>query len=69
MSRVYRPAILALLAFLTLLSATGHVDKALNWCGLNRLTEVNRVYLQSSFDRSLNLFGVLSTVKVGLARG
>jgi len=67
MSRFYRPTILTFVVLLTLLAGTGYVDKALNWCGLSRLTEVNQSYLQSSFDRSLKLFGVLSAVKVGLA--
>jgi len=62
-----RPFLVALLIGAILLTAFGVTESLLGRCGLDRLTEKNEVYLESSFERSLRTFAVLSTVKVGLA--
>ena len=49
------------------LTALGFTDRLLGKCGLDRLTEKNDAYLESSQERSLRTFAVLSTIKVGLA--
>lgn len=50
-----------------LFSSTGYLDKVLGFCGLDILSESNDRYLQSSFQRSLKFFGILSVLKIGLA--
>lgn len=50
-----------------LLTALGFADKLLGVCGLDRLSSRNEAYLESSLERSLRTFAVLSTIKVGLA--
>jgi len=50
-----------------LLAALGFADKLLGVCGLDRLSSRNEAYLESSLERSLRTFAVLSTIKVGLA--
>jgi len=59
-------AVILLIAAI-LLSAVGLTERFLGACGLDRLTEKNDAYLESSFERSLRTFAVLSTIKVGLA--
>lgn len=59
--------VLGLLIAGSLLSALGLTEKILGTCGLDRLETGNEAYLESSFQRSLRVFAVLSTVKVGLA--
>ncbi len=49
------------------LTAFGFTERLLGTCGLDRLTSKNDEYLESSFQRSLRTFAVLSTIKVGLA--
>jgi len=49
------------------LTAFGFTERLLGTCGLDRLTSKNDEYLESSFERSLRTFAVLSTIKVGLA--
>ena len=49
------------------LSSTGLITKGLHTVGLGKLSRSNEVYLQESFNRSLQTFAVLSAVKVGLA--
>jgi hypothetical protein len=49
------------------LTAFGLTDRLLGACGLDRLSAKNQEYLESSFERSLRIFAVLSTIKVGLA--
>jgi len=56
-----------LLLAAVILSATGHIPKLIDSLGLHKLKESNETYLQSSFDRSLATFGILSGIKVGLA--
>ena len=58
--------VIALIA-MVVLSATGLVDRALNRCGLERLSVANQGYLQSAFDKSLTGFLLLSSIKSGLA--
>jgi hypothetical protein len=58
--------IIALLCAL-LLSATGVIDRGLDWCGLGRLAATNQRYLDNAFDTSLAGFLLLSTIKSGLA--
>ena len=62
-----RLLILILLLVGILLTALGLTERLLGTCGLDRLTEKNDAYLESSFERSLRTFAVLSTIKVGLA--
>jgi predicted PurR-regulated permease PerM len=50
-----------------LMTALGFTERLLGNCGLDGLTEKNDAYLESSFERSLRTFAVLSTIKVGLA--
>ncbi len=50
-----------------LLTASGATERALGICGLNRLNAKTGAHLESSFQRSLRIFAVLSTIKVGLA--
>jgi len=49
------------------LTALGFTDRLLGVCGLDRLSARNEAYLESSQQRSLRTFAVLSTIKVGLA--
>ncbi len=49
------------------LSAFGFAERLLGACGLERLEAKNAAYLESSFQRTLQTFAVLSTIKVGLA--
>lgn len=58
--------IIALLGAL-ILSATGAIDRGLNWCGLGRLAQTNQRYLDHAFNTSLAGFLLLSTIKSGLA--
>jgi hypothetical protein len=62
-----RLSIVILLVAAILLTAFGLTERFLGTCGLDRLTEKNDAYLESSFERSLRTFAVLSTIKVGLA--
>ena len=62
-----RHAVLIFLLVLLVLTGTGQTDKLLGHCGLNQLSTANRVYLEDSYNRSLKLFAVLSTIKVFLA--
>lgn len=48
-------------------SALGYTEKWVDYAGMNRLTRLNSRYLDASFKRSLGTFGVLSTLKAGLA--
>ena len=48
-------------------SSLGYSEKALDYLGLSRLSQINDRYLESSFQRSLKTFGTLSTLKIGLA--
>ncbi len=48
-------------------SATGSFDRALKWCGADRLEKANQIYLEGAFDKSLAGFLLLSTIKSGLA--
>jgi NADH:ubiquinone oxidoreductase subunit 6 (subunit J) len=57
----------ALLLGAMLLTAFGVTERLLGTCGLDGLTSKNEAYLESSFERSLRTFAVLSTIKVGLA--
>jgi len=50
-----------------LLTVLGFTDKLLGVCGLDRLSARNEAYLESSQQRSLRTFAVLSAIKVGLA--
>ncbi len=59
--------IVTLLIAGTLLTALGFTDRLLGICGLDRLSEKNEAYLESSQERTLQTFAVLSTIKVGLA--
>jgi len=49
------------------LTAVGFTERILGTCGLDRLSARNEAYLESSQQRSLRTFAVLSTIKVGLA--
>jgi len=49
------------------LSAGGHIDRALHWCGLQYLDRANEGYLDDAFDKSLAGFLLLSSIKGGLA--
>ena len=62
-----RLLIVTLLIAGTLLTALGFTDRLLGICGLDRLSEKNEAYLESSQERTLQTFAVLSTIKVGLA--
>lgn len=65
---VWVPAVrLAVLILLALSSGSGRLDSLLGRAGLNRVAQQNQEYLQTSFDRSVRIFGILSVVKVGLA--
>ena len=61
----YLLAVLLLAA--VILSATGHIPMLIDSLGLHKLKQSNETYLQSSFDRSLATFGILTGIKVGLA--
>ncbi len=50
-----------------LLTGFGLTDKAMDAAGLKKLSDSNDAYLQSSFNRSLQTFAVLTAVKTGLA--
>jgi hypothetical protein len=62
-----RLVLVLLLVGATLLTALGFTDRLLGICGLDRLSEKNEAYLESSQERLLRTFAVLSTIKVGLA--
>jgi hypothetical protein len=49
------------------LTAFGLTERLLAACDLDGLASKNQAYLESSFERSLRTFAVLSTIKVGLA--
>lgn len=49
------------------LTGTGYAEKFLAYCGFDRLTHASEAYLESSIEQSLRTFGLLSTLKVGLA--
>jgi len=63
----FRIAVAILLVVLAVLSATGHLDRAIGACGLTRLTEANDQYLGASFDKSFKAFLTLSAIKSGVA--
>ena len=62
-----RILIVGLLIVGIVLTALGFTDRLLGICGLDRLSSKNEAYLESSQERSLRTFAVLSTIKVGLA--
>lgn len=66
MTRV-RVMILIGLSAAVLISALGFSERGLEAMGLKSLEASNQDYLETSFDRSLRLFALLSAVKVGLA--
>lgn len=57
---------LLLVGFL-ITSATGQSERLFGIMGLDSLSGVNRAYLEASSVKSIGMFGVLSTIKVGLA--
>ena len=59
--------ILGLLIGFILMTALGFTDRLLGVCGLDWLSSRNEAYLESSQQRSLRTFAILSTIKVGLA--
>ncbi len=59
--------ILGMLVVGIVLTALGFTERLLGACGLDGLDSRNEAYLESSFERSLRTFAVLSTIKVGLA--
>jgi len=63
----FRQAVIVLLLVLLVLTGMGYTDKMLGYCGLERLAQANRIYLDDSYNRSLKLFAVLSAIKVVLA--
>ncbi len=65
--RIRRALIVGVLIVGIVLTVLGFTDRLLGNCGLDGLTEKNDAYLESSFERSLRTFAVLSTIKVGLA--
>ncbi|UCZ56600.1 hypothetical protein LGV61_12855 [Desulfurispirillum indicum] len=56
-----------LLATAAALFTTQHHELALQYSGLQQVSQHNQEYLQSAFERSLKTFAVLSTIKVGLS--
>ena len=59
--------IIIALVGVTILSAAGYTDRALNWIGIGHLTRANNTYLDDAFDKSLTGFLLLSSIKSGLA--
>lgn len=62
-----RLLISALMLTMMVLSGSGLLEKGLDRSGLNHLDAANATYLEESFDRSIQLFAVLSAIKVALA--
>jgi hypothetical protein len=68
MQHVLRRWILIIaLICLAFLSATGRLDRGLDWCGLKYLSQTNGRYLDDAFQKSLSGFLLLSGIKSGLA--
>lgn len=59
--------LVALLIIAMLLAGTGLLDRGLNRCGLARLSQANKRYLDGAFDKALAGFLILSSIKSGLA--
>jgi len=59
--------ILIILFCMTILTFTGTTEYVIKQVGLNQLTQSNDQYLNRAFQRSIQTFGILSAVKVGLA--
>ena len=63
-----KQAVIAIVLFAcVVLSATGYMEKAASVLGADKVTEYNTKYLESSFDKSLKGFLILSGIKSGLA--
>ncbi len=58
---------ISILCILIVLTLKGLTFQALGYLGLDPLSQSNEVYLEKSFHRAMNTFGVLSGIKVGLA--
>lgn len=56
-----------LLTGFLIMSITGQSERLFGLAGLDSLSASNEAYLESASLRSMGMFGVLSTVKVGLA--
>ncbi len=64
---IRRGIILAGLLAAIPLSAVGLLDRGFQACGLNYLSQTNKAYLDSAFQKSLSGFLLLSSIKSGLA--
>ena len=62
-----RMAVQILLLTLIVTTASGVTESSMRYLGLDQLATANDRYLETSFERSLRLFALLSAVKVGLA--
>jgi len=69
MTREHRKRLLVilLLAGFLITTVTGQSERLFGLIGLDSLSEANNAYLESSSLRSIGMFGILSTLKVGLA--
>lgn len=65
--KIVRPIIILFLLAGIVFSATGHSDRLIGKLGMERLSESNELYLQTSFDRALKGFLAMSGLKMGLA--
>lgn len=58
---------LIVLVLLVLITLRGWTYKGIEYIGIRPLSEANETYLENAFDRSMQTFGVLSALKIGLA--
>lgn len=65
--RLRRYVLIAGMFLLSLLAFTGSLDKLIHHCGMRFVTNYNVTYLDTSFEKSIKGFMILSTIKSGLA--
>lgn len=58
---------LIVLVLLIILTFQGWTYKGVEYIGIRPLSDANERYLENAFDRSMQTFGVLSALKIGLA--